>query len=135
MILNRYSIPNLNNPFVKWKFTTKRKSANSWIPICKIKNCDHLLNNDIDIKKIISKFKIPIINEDRYTKRLDIELKLFIEKDLLKYLYFAIDILELTKDIPHITRGSCGSSLLCYYLGISHVDPVKYDIKFERFLR
>ena len=95
---------------------------------------DNLLNNDIDIKKIINKFKINIINEERYTKRLDIELKLFVEKDLLKYLYFAIDILELTKDIPHITRGSCGSSLLCYYLGISHVDPVKYNIKFERFL-
>ena len=38
------------------------------------------------------------------------------------------------KNMPHITRGSCGSSLVCYLLGISHVDPVYYNIKFARFL-
>ena len=27
-----------------------------------------------------------------------------------------------------------GSSLVCYLLGISNVDPIKHDIKFERFL-
>ena len=83
---------------------------------------------------IISKFKKTELEDDIYKKRLKLEFELFIEKDLLKYLYFAIEILELTSDIPHVTRGSCGSSLLCYYLGISHVDPVKYNIKFERFL-
>ena len=40
----------------------------------------------------------------------------------------------MTEYIPHVTRGSCGSSLVCYLLGISNVDPVKNDIKFERFL-
>jgi DNA polymerase III alpha subunit len=40
----------------------------------------------------------------------------------------------MTKHIPHITRGSCGSSLVCYLLGISQVDPVRYNIQFARFL-
>ena len=40
----------------------------------------------------------------------------------------------MTKNIPHVTRGSCGSSLVCYLLGISHVDPVKYKISFARFI-
>jgi len=45
-----------------------------------------------------------------------------------------MQILHLTKSIPHVTRGSCGSSLVCYMLGISHIDPVKNNIKFARFL-
>ena len=40
----------------------------------------------------------------------------------------------MTRNIPHVTRGSCGSSLVCYLLGISNVDPIKYNITFERFL-
>ena len=95
---------------------------------------NHFITSKITKEFILSKFKKPIINNNIYNKRLDTELDLFLKKDLLKYLYFAIEILELTSDIPHVTRGSSGSSLLCYYLGISHVDPIKYNIKFERFL-
>ena len=47
----------------------------------------------------------------------------------------AVEILQLTEYIPHITRGSCGSSLVCYLLGISNgVDPVEQNISFSRFL-
>ncbi len=97
---------------------------------------DHnvLFTEDITKNIIIQKFKKPLINNDIYNSRLEMELELFVEKNLLKYLNFAIEILNITSDIPHVTRGSCGSSLVCYYLGISHVDPVKYNIKFERFL-
>jgi len=91
-------------------------------------------SNKVTKEFIISKFKKPVINSSIYNNRLENEINMFLEKNLLKYLYFAIEILELTYDIPHVTRGSCGSSLLCYYLGISHVDPIKYNIKFERFL-
>ena len=44
------------------------------------------------------------------------------------------DRLRLTDYIPHVTRGSCGSSLVCYLLGISNVDPIQHDISFARFL-
>ena len=40
----------------------------------------------------------------------------------------------MTDYIPHVTRGSCGSSLVCYLLGISNVDPVERNISFARFL-
>ena len=40
----------------------------------------------------------------------------------------------MTKHNFTFTRGSCGSSLICYLVGISHVDPIKYNIKFSRFL-
>ena len=83
---------------------------------------------------IIKLFKRQVINEKVYNKRLNYELDLIESKDLFSYLLQAIKILELTYDIPHVTRGSCGSSLVCYLLGISNVDPVKYNIKFSRFL-
>ncbi len=71
---------------------------------------------------------------DEYQKRLKYEIDLITKKDLIQYLMQAIEILKITEGIPHVTRGSCGSSLLCYVLGISHVDPVRYNISFARFL-
>ena len=76
--------------------------------------------------------KIPITRE--YVKRLDKELTLIVKKNLGKYLIQACHILKMTKNIPHVTRGSCGSSLVCYMLGISNIDPVYYNISFARFL-
>lgn len=69
-----------------------------------------------------------------YKDRLNKELDILKEKQLDVYLLRAVNILELTGFIPHVTRGSSGSSLVCYLLGISNVDPVEYNIKFERFL-
>lgn len=73
-------------------------------------------------------------NDLVYTNRLEEELKLFEDKNLFPYLIKAVEVLNMTDFIPHVTRGSCGSSLLCYMLGISHVDPIKYNISFARFL-
>jgi superfamily II DNA or RNA helicase len=111
----------INNLLIKDKNNTIIKSEN-------------LLEKPIDEKMICKKFKRQLPDKKIYRERFHYELNLFVEKDLLKYLNFATEILELTQDIPHVTRGSCGSSLLCYLLGITHVDPVEYNIKFERFL-
>ena len=109
------------------------------------------IGQKIDRKKIISnakKFGVKsIIIEDlknmfivecpkneKYTTRLNRELDLINQKNLVCYLIRAIEILNLTDYIPHVTRGYCGSSLVCYLLGISNVDPIKYGITFERFL-
>jgi len=43
-------------------------------------------------------------------------------------------ILQLTADIPHIIRGSAGSSLVCYLLGITHTDPIKHGLELARFM-
>lgn len=31
-------------------------------------------------------------------------------------------------------RGSAAGSLVCYLLGITNIDPIKYNLLFERFL-
>lgn len=77
--------------------------------------------------------KIPEDNPE-YTERLKKEMSLILEKNLFGNIMRAMEILDMTKGIPHVTRGSCGSSLVCYLLGISHVDPVKHNISFARFI-
>jgi hypothetical protein len=87
-----------------------------------------------ELRDIVASFKRPLPNIPKYTQRLTDELKMFHAKGVLPYVFRALEILEITKNIPHVTRGSCGSSLVCYLLGISHVDPVVHNIKFYRFL-
>jgi superfamily II DNA or RNA helicase len=92
-------------------------------------------SNTFSKEDLIKRFirKIPDNSKD-YIQRLDFELLMLENKNLIPHLIQALQILDLTKNIPHVTRGSCGSSLVCYMLGISHIDPVKNNIKFARFL-
>ena len=80
-------------------------------------------------------FARPVPAEEKYRDRLDAELRLIREKKLECHLERAVEVLKLAgRTVEHVTRGSCGSSLVCYLLGISHVDPVRHDISFARFL-
>ncbi len=90
--------------------------------------------NDYNITDLYNSIIRPIPKEQIYQDRLTHEINMIASKNLIGYIMRALDILKMTKHIPHVTRGSCGSSLLCYLVGISHVDPIKYNIKFSRFL-
>jgi len=37
-------------------------------------------------------------------------------------------------DVPFQTRGSAAGSLVCWLLGITQVDPIKWNLRFDRFL-
>ena len=97
-------------------------------------------NADIKQDEVFTKSQIKsyfirtIPDEPKYVNRLDYELDLIISKKVFGNLLRAVEILNMTTNIPHITRGSCGSSLVCYLLGISHVDPIKHNISFARFI-
>ena len=94
-------------------------------------NLDEVIYTRDDIYRY---FKRKIPDKKIYQERLEKEIDLILSKKLFENMIKALDILEITKNIPHITRGSCGSSLVCYLLGISHVDPVKHNISFARFI-
>tara|TARA_Y100000992_G_C21273809_1_gene498628 strand:- start:1020 stop:3905 length:2886 start_codon:yes stop_codon:yes gene_type:complete len=87
-----------------------------------------------NIQNIVDKFVKNCPMEKVYLQRLNYELNMIKEKNLESYLIRSVEILEMTNFIPHVTRGSCGSSLVCYLLGISNVDPVEHNISFARFL-
>lgn len=75
---------------------------------------------------------------NEYKKRLDYELICFKKCDLgvIDYLLAIIKIIDYAKESNIYIKsfGSTSSSLTMYMLGISDIDPIKYDLPFERFL-
>lgn len=89
--------------------------------------------------KIRSLFKNPVPMVDgspdrRYLRRLGKEFYLIKDKGFYRVFYQVIDILQLTKDMIHVIRGSSGSSVICYLTGITHIDPIKNNISLARFM-
>ena len=71
-----------------------------------------------------------------YRDRLDRELKMIKEKDFEDYFYIITDIVAWAKKrmIVGPARGSSCGSLACYLLDITAVDPIPYNLIFERFI-
>ena len=72
-----------------------------------------------------------------YVDRLNFELGIIEKKGFAAYLLTIKEVIDLidTHGCPiGWGRGSAGGSLLCYALGITEVDPLKYDLLFERFI-
>jgi hypothetical protein len=71
-----------------------------------------------------------------YYDRLAKELQLVIDRNFIKLFVQVREILDLidNDNVPHIIRGSAGSSLICYLMGITCIDPVKYKINLARFM-
>jgi DNA polymerase III alpha subunit len=65
-------------------------------------------------------------------ERLDYELAIIREKGFSSYFLVVRDIVQ---QCPRTCgRGSAASSIVSYLLGITHVDPLRYTLFFERFL-
>lgn len=74
--------------------------------------------------------------EKEAVKRLNYELGIIHNKGFSGYFLIAKDIVDFctSKDIPCVGRGSAADSLVSYVLGITHADPIRFDLYFERFL-
>jgi error-prone DNA polymerase len=69
--------------------------------------------------------------------RLQHELQLIFRLGFAAYFMVVADIVDHTRHglgVRCACRGSAAGSLVCYVLGISDVDPVRYDLLFERFM-
>ncbi|WP_223690549.1 error-prone DNA polymerase [Leifsonia poae] len=68
--------------------------------------------------------------------RIEHELKVIEEKDFPGYFLIVNDIVRYARerDILCQGRGSAASSAVCYVLGITAVDAIRYHLPFERFL-
>jgi len=69
-------------------------------------------------------------------KRLEYELRVIHTLGFAEYFVIVWDIVNFArrKGIPIAGRGSAADSLVAYCLGITIVDPLRYDLYFERFL-
>ena len=84
---------------------------------------------DLDnIQRLLDRFKRPIPLGDDYQTRLVEEFELILSQRFTDYFLRICDIIDLTEDLTHMTRGSAGSSLVCYLLGITDVDPIEWKI-------
>ncbi|MCX5757276.1 MAG: DNA polymerase III subunit alpha, partial [Candidatus Hydrogenedentes bacterium] len=72
----------------------------------------------------------------RVIQRLQYELDVIHELGFAPYFLIVWDIVYYARarDIPIVGRGSAANSLVAHVLGITRVDPFKYDLYFERFL-
>ncbi|MBR3161127.1 MAG: DNA polymerase III subunit alpha [Bacilli bacterium] len=72
-----------------------------------------------------------------YKDRLEYELKIINQMNFCNYFLIVWDYVKYAKQHDILVgpgRGSAAGSLVSYTLGITDIDPIKYDLLFERFL-
>ena len=72
-----------------------------------------------------------------YIERIEEELSVIASKNFASYFLVVADMINWAKDNDIRVgpgRGSAAGSLVCYALGITDVDPIKYDLLFFRFI-
>ena len=70
-------------------------------------------------------------------ERIEYELKMIHQMDFDGYFLIVWDFINWSKSNGVYVgpgRGSAGGSIVCYLLGISELDPIKYNLIFERFI-
>lgn len=80
---------------------------------------------------------VPEGEEEIYRKRVEYEKYVIESTDNVDYFLIQRDELNWAQEngiLTGIGRGSAGGCLLLYLMGITFIDPLKYDLIFERFL-
>lgn len=81
--------------------------------------------------------KVPAGMEDKYREQLEKEKYVIRSTNNVDYFLILWDMINWANSEGILTayaRGSAGGALISYLLGIIKIDPLKYDLMFERFL-
>jgi len=75
-------------------------------------------------------------DKPEYIERLKYELKIIRDKKFSRYFLTMKAIMDIAREQMLIGpgRGSAAGSLVAYVLGVTNLDPIEYDLSFERFL-
>ena len=77
------------------------------------------------------------LTDEEHTKRANYEIEVISSMGYSDYFLIVSDFVNYAKNHDIIVgagRGSAAGSLVSYALNITEVDPLKYDLQFERFL-
>ena len=77
------------------------------------------------------------LNINDYIGRLKEEIDVLKSADVIDYFLSQYDVMKWAQDRNMLTgvgRGSAGGSLIAYLLGITQINPLDFDLLFERFL-
>jgi DNA polymerase-3 subunit alpha len=97
--------------------------------------CSYLAEKNWD-KKLWQTKDDPVL-EKKYRERINTELETIKTMGFVDYFLIVQDFVGWCKQNDIMTgcgRGSAGGCLLSYLLGITKLDPIKYDLLFSRFL-
>ena len=84
----------------------------------------------LNLKKDTEEYK-------KYIDRAKYELDTLKELEFVDYILLVWNVINYCKEsnIPvGLGRGSAAGSLILYLIGVTNIDPVKYDLYFERFI-
>jgi DNA polymerase-3 subunit alpha len=76
-------------------------------------------------------------NKEEYFERLKMELGILRDLGFVDYVLLNWDIINFCHESNIPTgagRGSAAGSLVLYVIGVTNIDPIKYDLFFERFV-
>lgn len=88
------------------------------------------------VKKGKDKYKHLFESTTDYQKRLDYEVEVIKEANLVNYFLTVHDFISFAKQNNIMVgpgRGSVGGCLIGFLLGIHMIDPIKYNLMFSRF--
>ena len=137
---------NLNFPL---KISFRPKNSPPVLPniqTSKVKNVDDLLTRESveGLKEKLDEYVFPHCNQqnveeirDSYNQRLNHEISIISKMKYSSYFLIVSDYIKWAKknDIPvGPGRGSGAGSLVAWALSITDIDPIKFDLIFERFL-
>jgi DNA polymerase-3 subunit alpha len=80
--------------------------------------------------------KIPEEEQNKYVERIKYELEILQGAGLSSYFLIVQDIVNYVRNqgwLPGPGRGSAAGCLVSYLISITSIDPIKYDLLFERF--
>jgi DNA polymerase-3 subunit alpha len=106
-------------------------------------SCPNNMNSDEYLRELCRKGwsqkianSIPKHDQEKYVNRIKYELEVLQGSGLSSYFLIVSDIVDQVRDngwLPGPGRGSAAGCLVSYLIGITSIDPIKYDLIFERF--
>ncbi len=107
-----------------WKSAADKNDAEYFIYCCR---------NGLE-KRLV---RVPPQKHDEYRARLEFEIDVINSMKFPGYMLIVWDFVKVAKEMGIAVgpgRGSAAGSLVAYSLEITDIDPIKYDLLFERFL-
>lgn len=109
------------------------------IPEFKVENKEKFFRSLI-VKGIEEKL-IPVFGRDNipkeYWDRIDMEFEVIKKHNLMDYFLILWDIIRWCKEqniLVGLGRGSASGSLIVYCIDLTKIDPIKYNLLFQRFI-
>jgi len=128
--LPKYPVPSVNPEYEQWKQNKLIEEKDE-----SYKYCMFLVEKSWKKKLHYTQAEPELAKQ--YQERLDTEINVIKTMGFIDYFLIVWDFVDWCKKNGIMTgcgRGSAGGCLLSYLLGITKLDPLKYDLLFSRFL-